>query len=128
MRISIKLHFLHACRDKDRKSRHKSRSKERHSSRRRRHKSEVTDSSEDEFGGYVPRKRQEAPRASKIRAPPATREPFRNGGCAAQAYRSSNWALPSLHAAWNLHLWRKTQGHTCTIPGPQYWQNIHTAT
>lgn len=74
------------CRDKDKKSRHKSRSKERASSHRRRHKSEVTDSSEDEFGGYVPRKRQEAPRASKIKPVAATREPFRKRGCAAQAY------------------------------------------
>ncbi len=68
---------------RDRKSRHRSRSKE---VRRRRHKSEVTDSSEDEFGGYVPRKRQEAPRASKIKPATATREPFRIRGCAAHAH------------------------------------------
>ena len=72
------------CRDV--KSSHKSRSREPHSSRRRRHKSEVTDSSEDEFGGYVPRKRQEIPRASKIKPATATREPSRKRGCAAQAH------------------------------------------
>lgn len=100
---------IRARRDRDRKSRHRSRSKERHSSHRRRHKSEVTDSSEDEFGGYVPRKRQEAPRASKIRAPPATREPFRNGGCAAQAYRSSHRAPALFACSMTVHLRRETQ-------------------
>ena len=69
----------------DRKSRHRSRSKERGSShRRRRHRSEEDDSSEDEFGGYVPRKRQEIPRASKIKPAAATREPFGIRGCSAQ--------------------------------------------
>ena len=67
------------CRDV--KSSHKSRSSEPH--RRRRHKSEVTDSSEDEFGGYVPRKRQEIPRPTKIKPAAATRELLGNRGCAA---------------------------------------------
>ena len=73
------------CACRERKSRHRdSRSKERHSSRRRRHKSEETDESEDEFGGYVPRKRQEVPRASKAKPVSEPRETFKKMGCAAR--------------------------------------------
>ena len=54
---------------RERKSRHQSGSRERHRSRRRRDGSE-SGSEDDEFGGYVPRKRQEEPRAGAGPHPP----------------------------------------------------------
>lgn len=52
-------HLVRARRE--RRSRHRSGSRERHRSRRRR--GSGSGSEDDEFGGYVPRKRQEEPRA-----------------------------------------------------------------
>ena len=100
----------------ERKSRHRSRSKERSSShRRRRHRSEEDDSSEDEFGGYVPRKRQDIPRASKIKPASATREPFGIRGCSAQQPVRSLLLCIDSHASASLMV-RKAVGDDECVP------------
>ena len=107
--------FLRMRRD-ERKSRHRSRSKERSSShRRRRHRSEEDDSSEDEFGGYVPRKRQDIPRASKIKPATATREPTGIRGCSAQQPVRSSLLCIDSHASASLVV-RKADGDDKRVP------------